>query len=143
MGDKIVVLRDGRIEQAGSPAELYDRPANRFVAGFIGSPAMNFCTLPAGFSTALDATRLQLGVRPEHLQLGRAPDAAAVFDCTVESIEFMGAQSQLNLQSATGPLVVNVADRPGLNSGDRVSVSAPRSRLHLFDSQSGLRQEAA
>ena len=141
MGDKIVVLRDGRVEQCGSPTELYDRPANRFVASFIGSPAMNFCAVPAGL--ALDASRLQLGVRPEHLQLGRTPDAAAVFDCTVESIEFMGAQSQLNLQSATGPLVVNVADRPGLQSGDRIAVSAPRERLHFFDAQSGLRLEAA
>lgn len=143
MGDTIVVLRDGCIEQSGSPAELYDRPANRFVAGFIGSPAMNFCTLPAGFSTSLDATRLQLGVRPEHLQLGRAPDAAAVFEGTVEAFEFMGAQSQLSLQTATGPLVVNVADRPSLQAGDRVSVSASRERLHFFDTQSGLRQEAA
>ena len=141
MGDKIVVLRDGRVEQCGSPTELYDRPANRFVAGFIGSPAMNFCAVPAGL--ALDATRLQLGVRPEHMQLGRTPDAVAVFDCVVESIEFMGAQSQINLRSATGPLVVNVTDRPGLQSGDRVSVSAPRERLHFFDAQSGLRQEAA
>ena len=143
MGDTIVVLREGRVEQVGSPAELYDRPANRFVAGFIGSPAMNFCALPTGLAPSLDATRLQLGVRPEHLQLGRAPDAAAVFDCTVASIEFMGAQSQLNLQSVTGPIVINVADRPALRTGDLVSVSAMRDRLHFFDTQSGLRQEAA
>ena len=143
MGDTIVVLRDGRIEQAGSPTELYDRPANRFVAGFIGSPAMNFCALPAGLQTALDATRLQLGIRPEHLQLGRNADAAAVFDCSVESVEFMGAQSQLGLRSATGELTISIADRPALRPGDRVSVSAPRERLHFFDTDSGRRQELA
>jgi multiple sugar transport system ATP-binding protein len=143
MGDKIVVLRDGRIEQAGSPTELYERPANRFVAGFIGSPAMNFCSLPAGLAPRLDATRLQLGVRPEHLQLGHCADAAAVFDCSVESVEFMGAQSQLALQSANGPLVISVADRPPFKAGDRISVSAPRERLHFFDSDSGLRQVIA
>ena len=142
MGDTIVVLRDGHVEQSGSPTELYDRPANRFVAGFIGSPAMNFCAWPGELGTALDVTRLQLGVRPEHLQLGRVPDAAVAFDCRVESIEFMGAQSQLNLQSAAGPLVVNVPDRPQLSNGSTVSVSALRRHLHFFDAQSGLRQEA-
>ncbi len=146
MGDTIVVLRDGRIEQAGSPAELYDRPANRFVAGFIGAPAMNFCSLPSGLSgltSSLDASRLHLGVRPEHLQLGHAANAAAVFDCSVESIEFMGAQSQLALQSANGAMVISIADRPALKPGDRISVSASRERLHFFDASSGLRQEIA
>ena len=160
MGDRIVVLRAGQVEQVGTPVELYERPLNRFVANFIGSPSMNFCELEVqregGNAFGLLGTirlalplavadvtgsrqRLVLGVRPEHLHLG-APEAdGAAIPAEVHEIEFTGAMSQINLRTATGPLVVCVADRPNLKAGDTTRVSVPAGRMHFFDSDTGLR----
>src|SRR3954466_13989688 len=113
MADKIVVMRDGRVEQTGSPLELYDRPVNRFVAGFIGSPAMNFLpgvlrrangsarvefggglSLPAPpqASTAQDGQQVLYGTRPEHMQLADAGDGVAT---EVVVVEPTGADTQV------------------------------------------------
>jgi multiple sugar transport system ATP-binding protein len=157
LGDRIVVLRGGRIEQVGSPVELYERPANRFVASFIGSPAMNLCELALehvgeeGF-VQLGDTRLPLaseltagrqhivlGVRPEHLRLGAHADDAFRLTAEVAVIEFTGAQSQLGLETPIGPLVLCAADRPLLQRGDAVVVGVAADRLHFFDVGSGLR----
>jgi multiple sugar transport system ATP-binding protein len=160
MGDRIVVLRGGRIEQAGSPVELYERPLNRFVAHFIGSPAMNFCTLPVQhegdrcfvsigparlpLAAAVVAARRQivLGVRPEHLHFGSHDGDAAVLTAEVKGIEFTGAQSLVGLDSAVGPLAAWVADRPALAPGGQVTVGLAANRLHFFDAESGLRLAA-
>jgi multiple sugar transport system ATP-binding protein len=161
MGDRIVVLRAGRVEQAGTPVSLYDEPVNRFVAGFIGSPAMNFfdCTVQRGdgpqqlwtqagaaLPSAIDmqgANKVVLGMRPEHLELGAIKGAALTLQAQVESFEFTGAQTQLTLHSAAGPLVVCVPHRPSLAMGDRIAVSLPPGRLHVFDADNGKRLNQA
>ncbi|RDI62816.1 ABC transporter ATP-binding protein [Nocardia pseudobrasiliensis] len=109
MGDRVAVLRDGRLQQFSTPGELYDRPANAFVAGFIGSPSMTLCTVPlvaegidlAGAIIALprermsalaaaDLERVTIGIRPEHLRLRQG---AAGFTVTVELVEDLGSES--------------------------------------------------
>jgi len=162
MGDRIVVLRGGRIEQAGTPTALYDRPVNRFVAGFIGSPAMNFVELPlqreAGglhaqwgdirlplpAGTAPSGERVVLGVRPEHLKLanGSLADNAGV-SAQVRAVEFTGAQSQIDLTTEAGELSVSTTDRPALRPGDRTHLHLPLKQLHFFDAASGLLLGAA
>jgi multiple sugar transport system ATP-binding protein len=160
MGDRIVVLRGGRIEQAGTPVELYERPRNRFVAGFIGSPAMNFCELPlqreAGQAFVVFGDtrlalpgelagareRIVLGIRPEHLHVGTLPGDAAVLPAEVLSLEFTGAQSSVALRTAAGPLALCAADRPPLAPGDKTLLGVAAGRLHFFDPESGLRLAA-
>jgi len=162
MGDRIVVLRGGRIEQAGTPTALYDRPVNRFVAGFIGSPAMNLVELPlqreanglcaqwGDIRLPLPAgatprgERVVLGVRPEHLKLanGSMADNAGVA-AQVRAVEFTGAQSQIDLTTEVGELSVSTTDRPALRPGDRTHLHLPVRQLHFFDSASGLRLGAA
>jgi len=157
MGDRIVVLRGGRIEQVGSPVELYERPVNRFVANFIGSPAMNFCELVVQrdgdrCSALLGETRLALaaevagerqrivlGVRPEHLHLGQRAGDVALLTAEVLEVEFTGAQSLISLGTAAGPLAVCAPDRPGVKAGDVVTVGLAAGRLHFFDTETGLR----
>ena len=108
MGDRIVVLRGGHIEQVGTPVELYERPLNRFVANFIGSPAMNFCELmvergglqsfallgqarvPLPAAMAGERQRIVLGVRPEHLHLDHRDGDVARLNAEVLEIEFTG-----------------------------------------------------
>ncbi len=160
MGDRIVVLRAGQVEQAGTPAELYERPLNRFVASFLGSPAMNFCDMavqregdrcfgllgPARFAlppaaAAVIGARQQvvLGLRPEYLHLGQRDGDVVALRGDVQAVEFTGAQSQINLQTSAGPLMLTVAERPPLRPGDAATVGLPADRLHFFDSTSGLR----
>jgi multiple sugar transport system ATP-binding protein len=172
MGDRIVVLRAGRVEQVGTPVALYERPANRFVAGFIGTPAMNFLELavvpndnttaasgaapiypyraatdalwlPLTAALAAGRNKLVMGTRPEHLRLcGEGETTLPCLATRVEAIEFMGASSQLSLSSMLGPLVVSTGERPALQVGDRVQVAIDPSRVHFFDADSGLRLDA-
>ncbi len=166
MGDRIVVLRAGQVEQVGTPVELYERPLNRFVANFIGSPAMNCFeaavqrengqtwlllgtqrwALPEALAHLLGGRhRVVLGVRPEHLLLGphsASGAAMASLPAEVGEIEFTGAQSQISLRSAVGPLVLCAADRPALQAGDFTTLGLQAERLHFFDVESGLRLAA-
>ena len=162
MGDRIVVLRAGRVEQVGTPVDLYERPLNRFVAGFIGSPAMNFLdlplardgdgdsvqalmgsaalTVPAGSAAQLvGRQQVTLGLRPEHLHLGSHAGDALALTAEVGEIEFTGAQSQLSLRTAAGALLLSAADRPALQAGDMTTLGLPTHRLHFFDTDTGLR----
>jgi multiple sugar transport system ATP-binding protein len=159
MGDRIVVLRAGQIEQVGTPVLLYEQPANRFVANFIGSPAMNFCTapllheagahllrlgdsaLPLRRAPATSATSIDVGIRPEHVLLGAAPEHGPVLQAQVQGIEFLGAHSMLSVHTAAGALVVAVPERPALRVGDTTPVTVLSQRLHAFDVHSGLRLE--
>ncbi len=141
MADRIVVLRGGRIEQQGSPLDLYNRPANRFVAGFIGSPRMNFLDgtarpgavacdgLPA-LPLAMDApdgTPVTLGVRPEHLAF-----AEAGLPGTVEIVEQMGGESYVYVRLANGaPLTIRRPGQTALRPGAAVRV-AIGGAAHLF-----------
>jgi multiple sugar transport system ATP-binding protein len=149
MADWVVVMRAGIIEQQGRPLDLYDKPVNRFVAGFIGSPAMNF--LPgriaeSGNAVVLDAggslplarsvepgRTVVAGVRPEHLLVG---DEGATFHLEVGSVESTGSATYLT--SRDGDFQLVQSERTQLTSGDRVGLSIEPSRVHLFDPETGI-----
>ena len=144
LADKIVVLRAGRIEQVGAPIELYERPANAFVAQFIGSPKMNFF---APSDLAPDAqTQLQraftskdsLGLRPEHLVLSAPP--TAVVQGRLELIENLGEYALLHLVTQTGVEFIAKAEKPpAVPLGEVLSFTANPALLHVFDSATGQR----
>src|SRR5690606_18450347 len=127
LADKIVVLNAGAIEQVGSPMELYNRPANLFVAGFIGSPQMNFITA-ARLGRSDAAT---VGIRPEHITLSH--DSGA-WKGKVEHVEHLGADTIIYIDAETaGPLTVRLFGEHAYKADDIVFASPEMSRLHLFD----------
>lgn len=133
MADKIVVLRAGRIEQVGSPLELYNRPCNQFVAGFIGSPRMNF--VPAAEMPGAKAGAQTVGIRPEHARL--ADDGP--LQLAVSQVEQLGSTSILHGTVVDGaPFELILSGQTSIKRGDTVRVSAPAEQLHYFD-QNGLR----
>ncbi len=135
MADKIVVLRDGRIEQVGAPMELYSRPANMFVAGFIGAPKMNFLPvsdLPPDLR--LPGAGVTLGIRPEHIAIGPAVGGAIGWHGTLRIVERLGGLTNLHVELANGTeLVVQTDGGFEGRAGDSLSLCAERARLHLFD----------
>ena len=166
MADRIVVLRGGRVEQIGTPLELYNHPANRFVAGFIGSPQMNFLTGrvtaagDGGVRVALDAMpdvvtdqalplrdaatsaqqKVALGIRPEHVMLGSASALSLQLSATIDRVEQLGAASFLYCSLVSGErLTVHVSGQVPYASGERVTVSLPVADAHLFDAADGER----
>jgi multiple sugar transport system ATP-binding protein len=154
MADKIVVMHDGRIEQIGAPLELYDRPGNRFVAGFIGSPAMNFLEgrialdggaafvgengvrLPlAAAPAARDGQKVTLGLRPEHLTLGEGGLTAEIV-----VVEPTGPEVQVNARLASGEEIVAMfRERHPFKPGERIGLKPLGNQVHLFDGESGKR----
>ena len=136
MADKIVVLRAGKIEQIGSPLDLYNRPANRFVAGFIGSPRMNF--LPATLDAAPAGTH-EIGVRPEHLLLAPTSDSFAL-TMQVTQVEQLGGHALLygTLPGGRTAITAQVAGQHAAKPDDTITLHAPREACHHFDA-SGLR----
>ncbi len=151
LADRIAVVNAGSIEQLGTPMELYERPANMFVAGFIGAPSMNFVPAASDFSEAAPfvmcgdarihlgaASALPdlatLGIRPEHLSPS-LPDSGD-FQARVEIVEELGAESLVYLQTGLmeDALTMRVIAGTDLTPGDRVGVRIDRNCLHLFDS---------
>jgi multiple sugar transport system ATP-binding protein len=133
LADRIVVLRDGRIEQVGTPKELYERPCNSFVAGFIGSPRMNF--IPVAFASALGAHLTadshSIGVRPEHLEPASSGQGLPM---QVASIEYLGANSLVLGKLADGTRVealVELSQQPEL--GQTLELRCPPGLVHSFD----------
>ncbi|MBX3530140.1 MAG: sn-glycerol-3-phosphate ABC transporter ATP-binding protein UgpC [Rhizobiaceae bacterium] len=132
LADKIVVLRDGLVEQVGSPRQLYERPDNLFVAQFIGSPKMNVLPLadvrlPGGAAPAAAAS---VGMRPEHLSVV-SPGGGAV-DGKVMIAEYTGAQTLLHVEAAGHTLLVlHEGEAPA--NGSRLGLSIERANLHFFD----------
>ena len=139
LADRVVVLRDGAIEQVGSPLQLYDKPANQFVAQFIGMPSMNMVAASAipSFSAATGG-RLPddgfLGVRPEGLRV-HPKQGAPVSDVQgrVELIEALGADTLIHVDVGGVPLIARQNDRTPLQAGDDVAVELDPSVLHLFN----------
>jgi multiple sugar transport system ATP-binding protein len=150
MADHVVVMRDGVIEQQGSPLDLYDRPVSRFVAGFIGSPAMNF--IPAvvdqgGRSVTLDiegnpslslarqlqpGRRVLVGLRPEHLHV--TPSADNSFGVTVGVVESTGSLTYLT--TATDPaLTIVLSGRIDVAPHQRIQLAIDPALIHLFDAE--------
>lgn len=138
MADKIVVLNQGRIEQVGSPMDLYHTPNSRFVAEFIGSPAMNvFAADKVMRNLPLDPSAALVGCRPEHFQL--MPTGDGNIDATVKVKEQLGGENLLYLTIGDGDTVVARVDGDDTTGvGDAVSLLIPNHQLHQFD-QAGRR----
>ncbi|MEE2645039.1 MAG: sn-glycerol-3-phosphate ABC transporter ATP-binding protein UgpC [Myxococcota bacterium] len=148
LADRIVLLKDGVVQQIGAPLELYHRPANRFVATFIGQPTMNL--LPAVVNdnaidvlghrlplppqlTATPGESLQLGVRPGALQLCEAPaEAADAFAAEVYGVEALGGETLLRCQQGDHKLVLQHTGSPRVQLGEKVWISIPSEAIHLF-----------
>ena len=144
LADKIVVLRDGQIEQIGSPIDLYERPKNAFVAQFIGSPKMNFfdnADLADGASDLLGSkvdADIQVGLRPEHLI--PADDAAAVVHGKLDLVENLGEYALVHLITATGvEFIAKTEKPPEVAKGEMISFGAKPGLALFFDKTSGLR----
>ena len=141
LASRIVVLQAGRIEQVGTPLELYHRPANRFVAGFIGSPAMNFVDFAqdGGLRTAsgdvvlpANPAAVTLGVRPEDLALHIS--GPVLLRGKIALVENLGELVMAYIDAgASDPLIVKLAGSSAVSAGDVVALSADPSKLHLFD----------
>ena len=148
MGDRVAVLKDGRLQQVDTPQRLYNEPVNAFVAGFIGSPAMNLLVLPAGQDelAGLGVRRpdgvtgeLLVGVRPEHLVVGAGQDGLGG---TVSLVEELGADSNVYADTAAGQVTAkSQAQAPELpRIGGSVSFTlTDTARVHFFDAVSGQR----
>ena len=152
MADKIVVMRDGVVEQTGGPLDLYDHPVNTFVAGFIGSPAMNLVpglaqrngsglgvafgngnSLPVPPSTPLqDGQPVLYGIRPEHF----AVTAQRGLDVDVVVVEPTGADTQIYCRFMDQEVTATIRDRTHVKPGDRITLAADPGRAHLFDTVS-------
>ncbi|CDX11710.1 glycerol-3-phosphate transporter subunit; ATP-binding component of ABC superfamily [Mesorhizobium sp. ORS 3324] len=152
MADKIVVMRDGRIEQIGAPLELFDRPANLFVAGFIGSPAMNLLkgTVKKGEKpvvdiagsafpmptsiTAADGQAVVYGVRPEHLEIH--PEGVT---STISVVEPTGSETLVFVRFGEGEMVALFRERHDFKPGDTLKLRPRLDHVHLFDAGTGKR----
>jgi multiple sugar transport system ATP-binding protein len=153
MADKIVVMHDGIVEQMGSPLELYDKPDNQFVAGFIGSPAMNFldgklkangqpyveldngAKLPLTTApTASEGRPVVYGVRPEHLEL-----ASDGIEAEVIVVEPTGSETQIVARLGTQDIIAVFRDRHDVNPGEKIHLRPRATSAHLFDKDNGRR----
>ena len=137
LADKVVVLRDGQIEQVGTPLELYDRPANQFVAQFIGTPQMNvvpLAQLPAAVQQLAPGAAAggSIGLRPEAVTV--QPKGQGAITGQVELVEALGAETLLYVRTAEGAqLVARLNERTLLLPGDAVSLNAATEQAHWFD----------
>jgi sn-glycerol 3-phosphate transport system ATP-binding protein len=155
LGDRLIVMENGHTAQIGSPLDVYQRPANRFVAGFIGSPAMNFfdarlsadgrqVRLPDGTSLPLPAAGLPdsgnreviLGIRPEHFD--PVTEATAALQLNVDHVELLGADTLVygHLGGEKTSVTVRMPGVRHLSRNARLPVKVPADKLHLFDRQS-------
>lgn len=154
MADKIVVMNAGRIEQIGHPVDLYERPGNLFVAGFIGSPAMNFLpgritadrsgvVLPSGVRLGMigqlagrEGQDVIAGVRPEHVQLGGSD---APLHGHIELIEMTGPERIVTLKVEDAKVVATTGKEARFAVGDNIPLQIDPAALHVFDAASGQR----
>jgi len=160
MADRIVVMHDGRIEQIGTPLELYDHPDNLFVAQFIGSPAMNVLNgkvgrdggsayvvasgglrWPLGRVPAAEGQAVAYGIRPSDLALsGASADGAVPAEIVV--VEPTGAETELLIQAGEAQVILVTHGRPDVNPGDRIGLAIDPAKVHVFDQASGARLAA-
>ena len=164
LGDRVVVMKDGWVQQVGEPLELYGHPANKFVAGFMGSPGMNFVDVSvsesdgalwaeakglrvkvppeaAGRIRKHGGTRLTLGVRPEGMRLAGAADSSASladysFNLEADVVEPLGNEILLNFRIGGVPMVARLDPGARIKMHDRLSLALDSSRLHYFDPES-------
>jgi multiple sugar transport system ATP-binding protein len=162
LGDRVVVMKDGWVQQVGEPLELYNRPANKFVAGFIGSPAMNFATVTmsngragitaknAGLEIEVpgsEAERLRphlgrqltLGIRPEDLHVARDADPAGLtFNSKIEVVEQLGSEILLDVRVGDATMVAAVEPTTRAKVQDTVRLAVNPERLHFFDTKTDM-----
>jgi len=130
-GQRVAVLHHGYLQQIGTPREIYEKPANRFVAGFVGKPPMNM----------IDAEQVGLkipgakaiGIRPEHLKVCSAPDAW--FRGTITDVQYGGAHQDVFVKCEAEELLVRVFGAAELKVGDPLHLRAERENIHAFDSK--------
>jgi multiple sugar transport system ATP-binding protein len=135
MGDRIAVMRLGILQQVGSPEELYEQPANVFVAGFIGSPAMNL--VPANVLEGVGGDDRIAGFRPEHIRSGKngAGGDTIAFDGNVEVVEYLGDEQLVHFARKDQSLAAKLPVEDKVSAGDNVTFVLPRSKLYLFDAE--------
>jgi ABC-type sugar transport system ATPase subunit len=133
MGDRIAVMNKGQLQQLGAPEELYERPANTFVATFIGSPAMNM--LPSSV-LGLGGNGQLAGFRPEHVQLGNGRAGAGTLNAAVEVVEYLGDEQLAHLRFGDHEVVVKLPVEPRLQRGANETFSVPLNKVLLFDEES-------
>jgi multiple sugar transport system ATP-binding protein len=162
MGSRIAVMSEGLLQQVGTPQVLYDTPINRFVAGFIGSPSMNFVEVhtegsgesarlvgPAGWSIPLpnryrdaatprEGKTLVAGFRPEHLDIGEGGSNSGSFQARADVVEYLGNEELLHISAADQDVVGIVGSEHRVRPGDIVTLVLPLDKLHLFDGETGL-----
>jgi multiple sugar transport system ATP-binding protein len=155
MGTRIAVMDKGELQQVGAPQDLYDSPRKLFVAGFIGSPAMNFVNvdrdgdfvkgdgmafpIPTRYRAGLDGTnKMVAGFRPEHLELGELPNSATI-RAKADVVEFLGDEELLHVsvQGHEGDVVAVVSSEHRVKPGDVLDLKLPLEKLHLFDQATG------
>jgi multiple sugar transport system ATP-binding protein len=155
MGTRIAVLDKGELQQVGAPQDLYNHPRNLFVAGFIGSPAMNFLDvtrdgtevrgqgvtlpIPTRYRSGLDSTSaLVAGFRPEHLELGEIPNSATI-RAKADVVEFLGDEELLHVTvpGLEGDVVAVVSSENRVKPGDVLDLKLPLEKLHLFAKDTG------
>jgi multiple sugar transport system ATP-binding protein len=162
MGTRIAVMSEGLLQQVGSPQVLYDSPINRFVAGFIGSPSMNFVDVkldgtgdnarligPADWSVSLPhryrdnafsktGKPLVAGFRPEHLEIGEGGPGLGHFQARADVVEYLGNEELLHVSAADQDVVAIVDSSNRVRPGDIVTLTLALEKLHLFDGETGL-----
>ena len=157
LADRIVIMNGGVVAQVGTPREVYDRPADEFVAGFIGSPAMNFLDLMRDDtgrwitecgslvlpSLPVDAgarRQVRLGVRPEHIAVtaGGQPQGDLDYQAEVLLDELLGADALLSLGVGKARLLARVGGTDHPVQGDRVAIALTAAQLHVFDADTGV-----
>jgi multiple sugar transport system ATP-binding protein len=136
MGDRIAVMREGVLQQVGTPEELYTTPTNVFVGRFIGSPAMN--VVPASFMEGAGRSGQLAGFRPEHVSIGDGHPAAAHFSATVEVVEYLGDEQLVHLAARDQALLAKLPVDQRLAAGEERQFSIARDKLHLFDADTEL-----
>jgi multiple sugar transport system ATP-binding protein len=162
MGQRIAVMSEGVLQQVGTPQTLYDSPINRFVAGFIGSPSMNFVEVktegsgegarlvgPADWSIPLPSRYREAatsqgdktfiaGFRPEHLDIGEGGNGSGSFQARADVVEYLGNEELLHISAADQDIVGIVDSAHRVRPGDIVRLVLPLDKLHLFDAETGL-----
>jgi ABC-type sugar transport system ATPase subunit len=133
MGDRIAVMQLGVLQQVGSPEELYRDPRNVFVAGFIGSPAMNL--VPAEILDGRDAGRIA-GFRPEHIDVANGRPEGLTFAARVEVVEYLGDEQLVHLTRKDTAIQAKLPVEEQIGSGQELTLTVPHDKLLLFDAQS-------
>ena len=160
MGSRIAVMSQAKLQQVGVPQELYDHPVNQFVAGFIGSPAMNFVEttltgsgdsasleapgasipLPPRFRESVGPTtgrKVVAGFRPEHLDIGVQGSGVATLPARADVVEYLGNEELLHVDVGGADLVAIVSAAHKVRPGDPLTLALPLEKLHLFDPETG------